>query len=589
MNILRKITVFYLGFLSVLLPLKFATLAMMPEASCYFPAELWEYIIVTLPSPALGIAGGAGLLLSIAAFGREFWRKNISHNWSLWAWLAAFLLAFIGFFNASMSDYPVMATAHIAGFLAYMSGIYLYLQSDEHSKSKLLTWWASGLLLVLASGLYQYFIGFDEQLAFYYSESGAAANIDNIDMSSKMAERRIFATFSGCNVLAGYLLLTGAIGFYIMYKWSGKFAPADKSRILFCGILTAALLFVLLNTGSRGALAAIGGTVIYTLFWLKIKTKYKISGALLIVLGIAGLIMLSVCFGRTFGSFTERIGYWRTSALMMAENWYAGSGWGDFFIDNMRFRVIDLEETARGPHNLFLIFGCSCGVFAMLAVMAAVIIGLLNASISFLREKNMENSVIMFSIAMFSLHSMLDVNFQIGASMAIFCTLTVIGADGFKSFAMNKICKAAMFLIMIFISIYGIYNSKKLIDAEKSYDFFKTQIHTSLSKRTVTPADVLAAYDDVESKRPGSAFHPVDLYNYFSMLGMNQNALPYLELAIKRSPERAGYYYYRAMFMARQGRKLEALHDIHKARKLYPHSQKYREFEENLKNSLKYQ
>jgi tetratricopeptide (TPR) repeat protein len=184
---------------------------------------------------------------------------------------------------------------------------------------------------------------------------------------------------------------------------------------------------------------------------------------------------------------------------------------------------------------------------------------------------------------------MLDVNFQIGASMAIFCTLTIIGADGIKSFAMNKICKTLMFLIMIFISIYGIYNSKKLIDAEKSYDFFKTQIHTSLSKRTITPADVLTAYSDVESKRPGSAFHPMDMYNYFSVLGMTQEALPYLELAIKRSPERAGYYYYRALFMAKHGRKLEALQDIRQARQLYPNNKKYHEFEENLKNSLKNQ
>ena len=580
---MRKITVVYLGFLSILLPLKFASMAMMPEATCYFPAEMWEYIIVTFPAPALGIAGGIGFLLSLAAYGRDLLEKKICHNWSLWAWLAAFGLSFLGFCNASMGDYSLMATAHIAGFISYALSIYIYWQSDERVLNRVFAWWTIGLLLVLMSGLYQYFVGFDDQIAFYYSESGAAANVDNIDMTSKMAERRIFATFGGCNVLAGYLLLTGAIGFYIMYCWGGKFAPADKSRIVFCGVLLAAWLFVLLNTGSRAALAAFGGTVIYTLFWLKIKTRYKIAGALLIVLGIAGLIMLSVFFGRTFGSFTERIGYWRTSALMMLENWYAGSGWGDFFIDNMRFRIIDLEETARGPHNLFLIFGCSCGVFAMLAVMAAVITGLLNASIEFCREKSLRNCAVMLSTAMFLLHSMLDINFQIGASMAIFCTLTVMAAENFKTFEMNRICKCILAASGIIISVYGMYNAYKLIDAEKSYDIFKTQIHTALTKHTLTPADIIKSFEDVEKKRPDSALHHADMYNYFVMMRMEQHALSYLNTAIQRSPERAGYYFYRACFMVRQGRDFEALQDLEKARLLYPNNKKYREFEEKLK------
>ena len=117
---------------------------------------------------------------------------------------------------------------------------------------------------------------------------------------------------------------------------------------------------------------------------------------------------------------------------MMKENWYIGSGWGDFFVDNMRFRVIDLDETARGPHNLFLIFGCSCGIFAMLAVMFASLWALYNASMKFYREKTMQNCAVMISIGGFLLHAMLDVNFQIPASMAIFCTLTIIAADNGK-------------------------------------------------------------------------------------------------------------------------------------------------------------
>ena len=155
------------------------------------------------------------------------------------------------------------------------------------------------------------------------------------------------------------------------------------------------------------------------LFLLNIKKKYKIAGAVIMLAAVCRLIFSSVYFGRTFGSFTERIGYWRTAFLMMKENWYIGSGWGDFFVDNMRFRVIDLDETARGPHNLFLIFGCSCGIFAMLAVMFASLWALYNASMKFYHEKNMLNCAVIVSLAGFLIHAMLDVNFQIPASMLL--------------------------------------------------------------------------------------------------------------------------------------------------------------------------
>ena len=170
MKILQKITVFYLGFLSIILPLKFASLTMMPEATSYFPAELWEYLIINFPGASTGMATGTGLMLSMIAFGGEFFQRKIFLNWTLVAWLAAFSLSLLGFFNASTGDYPLMATAHIAGFLSYGLSMYIYCITHENSFQRILTWWTVGVLLVLAAGLQQYFQGFDDQLAFYYSE-----------------------------------------------------------------------------------------------------------------------------------------------------------------------------------------------------------------------------------------------------------------------------------------------------------------------------------------------------------------------------------------------------------------------------------
>ena len=586
MKILQKITVFYLGFLSIILPLKFASLTMMPEATSYFPAELWEYLIVNCPAASTGMATGFGLLLSMIAFGGEFFQKRICFNWTIAAWIAAAIWSLKGFVNASMADYPVMATGHIAGFLAYALSMYIYWKTHENSLTKIFIWWTVGLLLVLANGLHQYFWGFDDQLAFYYSESGQAANVDNFDLSSKMTERRIFATFGGSNVLAGFLMLTGAIGFYIMYRWAGNFAPPKQSRILLCGMFTAAAVWVLINTGSRGAIAAVGGTLIYTLFWLDIKKKYKIAGAIILLVMICGLIFSSVFFGRTFGSFAERLGYWRSAFLMMQENWYFGSGWGDFFVDNMRFRVIDLDETARGPHNLFLIFGCSCGVFAMLAVMSASLWALYKASMKFYREKTMQNCAVMVSLAGFLIHAMLDVNFQIPASMAIFCTLTMLAADDGKEDD-RRCVKIAFYVSCALILLAAVTYSYRLTAGEKAFDRFKTMIHQALRENKFTTAQIVQGYNEVEKYRPYSSFHVMDLYHYYYARGMYREALYYLDLGIQRAPERAGNYYAKAVYMLTVGKSAEAEDSINDALKFYPRSIKYRDFKENLKKNVK--
>lgn len=586
MNIFRKITVFYLGFLSVILPLKFASLTMMPETTVYFPEALWEYLIVSFPAASTGMATGTGLLLSMIAFGRDFFQKQICFNWTIAAWIAAAALSLNGFPNASTGDYPVMAIGHIAGFLAYALSMYIYWKTHENSLKKIFAWWTVGLLLVLANGLHQYFWGFDDQLAFYYSESGQAANIENLDLSNKITERRIFATFGGSNVLAGFIMLTGAIGFYIMYRWAGNFAPPRQSRILLCGVFIASAVWVLINTGSRGATAAVGGTLIYTLFWLDIQKKYKIADALLILTAVCGLIFSSIYFGRTFGSFTERIGYWRTAFLMMSENWYFGSGWGDFFVDNMRFRVIELDETARGPHNLFLIFGCSCGIFAMLAVMFASLWALYKASMKFYREKTMQNCAVMISIGGFLIHAMLDVNFQIPASMAIFCTLTMIAADGGQE-KDRRSMKIIFYVSCALILLTAITYSYRLTAGEKAFDRFKTMIHQSLRENKFTMAQIIQGYNEVEKYRPYSSFHVMDLYHYYYARGMYKEALYYLELGIHRAPERAGNYYSRAVYMLTVGKSAEAQESINEALKLYPRSIKYRNFKEKLKKNTK--
>ena len=252
----------------------------------------------------------------------------------------------------------------------------------------------------------------------------------------------------------------------------------------------------------------------------------------------------------------------------------------------MRFRIIDLDETARGPHNIFLIFGCSCGIFAMLAVMFASLWGLYKASMKFYREKNLCNIVIMISIAGFLLHGMLDVNFQVAASMGIFTSLTMICAEEAK-IKVNKYSKFAFYLACSIIMICAIISSYRLTAGEKALDKLKNDIHKALRENNLTTWQIVQDYNEVEKYRPYSPFHALDMYHYYFAKRMYREALPYLDKAIDRSPECAGNYYSKAVYMLTIGDLAGAEKNIDIALKLYPMSQKYRKFKEILKKTQK--
>lgn len=588
MKYLQKIAVAALGILTVLLPLKFTSLCMMPEATGYFPQELWEYIFVNFSSSSLGMASGTVFLLMLVSFARELQKKTLKLNYVMLGWIIVLGLSFIGFINASMGDYPRMATSHIAGFIAYAASVYIYINSREDAVENVYFWLMCGLMITLVVALHQHFWGFDEQLKFYYSEDGAAANVGNQDLSIKLNERRIFSTYGGSSLYAGYLLLAGGFGVFFMHKYGGLFKPENASRAILHAIFGVIILFVLVNTGSRAAIAAIAGAVVFSLFFLKIDRKYKIGVAVFIIVGGIGLILLSTLFGRNFGSFAERIGYWRTSFLMMRENWYAGSGWGDFFIDNMRFRIIDLDETARGPHNLFLIFGCSCGVFAMFGIMFVSLYGLWCSGVKFYRSRKMIDFILLFSLAAFLLHSMLDVNFQSSSSMAVFAALTIIAGENTTAVEMRNPLKYVFMLIMAVISVFAIVTSYNLTDAEKKFDIFKTRVHQSLKEGKFTPQEVLESFNEVEKCRPWSSFHHSDFAVYLMHIPyFRHEAEKYINIAVMRAPERPAVYMLKGRYEFERGNTKAALENISIARKIYPRSKKFREYEEKVKKSSK--
>ncbi|WP_419647196.1 hypothetical protein, partial [Victivallis vadensis] len=245
--------------LTFLMPLKFGTLAVMPEATGLYPGDLFSWAIISWPAHSFGLfSGGLLLLLAPAAFrcGRELFSTPAGRTALLWG-VGLPAVSLIGWINAATFDYALGETAHLAGIGAYVLAVYLMLARRPEWRAVYWGVLAGGMLCLAASGLYQYFWGFRETREFleYQMESGAAVSAH---MQLKIAsDTRVFATFVSCNALAGYLLILMPLTVVMADRWARRFEPVKTSRIIFCGISGAMVSGTFLLARSRGSYLAL--------------------------------------------------------------------------------------------------------------------------------------------------------------------------------------------------------------------------------------------------------------------------------------------------------------------------------------------
>ena len=68
-RLLQNMAGWFVVLLAFLLPLKFGSLAVMPEAAGFFPEDWFSWIIINWPANSFGIFSGMALLAVLAAFG----------------------------------------------------------------------------------------------------------------------------------------------------------------------------------------------------------------------------------------------------------------------------------------------------------------------------------------------------------------------------------------------------------------------------------------------------------------------------------------------------------------------------------------
>lgn len=409
------------GLLTLLLPLKFAGLAVMPEATSFFPGDWSAYIDITWPAHSFGLFSGAVLFLALPVFGWRAaspFRSPCGRCMLLWA-LGLPLAALPGIIRCDTLDYAIWEILHLTGIGAYLWALYLVLSCHPEWQKAFFWLLAAGAGLTACAGLRQYFVGFAETRDFVrtqYEEGILTSEILRI----KLEDDRVFATFASCNALAGYLILVIPPVCYLFWRIGDRFEPEKVSRPLLAGIGVALLGAVLLLTRGRGALLSVVLSGAMFCLTLPMRRIWRCALLFLAVLVIACGALFAYYVGRGFGSVAERIDYLRTSLAMGMEHPLTGDGWGGFFYRHMRLKTTRTDEASHDPHNIIASFATQAGIPSSLLVALALLYPL-----TVLARRMHRKDADGFSIAIFwgeiafLLHALMDVDLSIPASMAL--------------------------------------------------------------------------------------------------------------------------------------------------------------------------
>jgi O-Antigen ligase/Tetratricopeptide repeat len=583
----RKFVIALILLFTFLLPLKLGGIVGVPEATGLFTDELAAYLIITWPVFLFPFISGILLLLALMAF--PF--KTVSFDKDktfiiafLWVFLA--FASLLGAVNATVWDFVIMEVTHIFGVVAYILAVYLLLKNVPKARTMLIASMLAGLIMTVYLGLEQYFVGFAE-MREYILEQEKSGIVGGGGLRSRIFDDRVHMPFSGCNSLAGYLLLTIPLCLVTLWKLCAKVEPPKTARLIFIPIVAACLFFVFFVTKARGAFLSLilAGGVFIVFFPVKKWLRWSIIIAVPLVF-IVGMLYIYK-FGRGFDSMKVRVDYIWVSIKLLFKHPFAGTGWGDFFYDYMKIKTIQSKEAPHTPHNLFLALGGQAGILAMLASIGALFYPLwLGAKKvrSLIAEHNymQEDVALLFGLIAFLFHAMMDIDLQVPALIATAGAITLLLAipaenKNENSKPVRRISACFVALVVAAVAIVGGWH---LISSE--YVFSKLTDTCELRKKTpeqianINPDEVYGKLEAALKARPYSPFP----YSSAGAFYMGTRRLERAEFcykeALKLAPNCAAYYFRLFSIQDLQGRSEEAKKNLLKACELFPNNPKYK-------------
>ena len=443
-----------------LLPLKLGSM-LLPGIPHALPEDLFAAIINPLPTSFFTIWSALMLLITLAAYGFPAvlsWKNPAGKLLLLFLLLP--IAALLGFVNPDNVGSAIIELEYLLGVSSFAAAAAIIMHSEPLAfRNKIANSIAAGTICTAIAGAYQYFYGFDELKKFIEAQE----KLHNITFPPELKARaydvRTYATFTFASALAGFLALAGAFTVVKAFRWGDRFEPVKLSQKLFAVLAFILAGGIFLTTKGRSAfLAVIAAAAITGFIRLKSRKLKLLIFAAAVAVIVAGAYYIHYA-GRGFGSMTERVGYLQTSVKMLIAHPFCGGGWGSFAGYHALYKNFGNEELAKDPHNIIAAFASQTGAVGGLLIALLLIFTLCNSAKRMKQDFSPENMAIFFGLSAFSLHILMDLDWQVPALMAYYTVFAFLacGTNTDQGVQRKKIPAILLMFSGVIAAIGGIH------------------------------------------------------------------------------------------------------------------------------------
>ena len=585
-----------------LLPFKFGNPAALPEVS-FFPLSLSTWVFFSWPTILFSLVSGIILLLAIALllnYPHKIY-NNYSNQVIPLLWLVLSLASLLGFIKSSCLDFAYLECIYLFGLASFAFVVFRLLELTGKSHQNWLIYAVViSSVLVAIYGIYQHHYGLDETKNYVLNHILDKGTTITSNFKARLFDKNnlAFSTFALSNSFAAHLILALPLCLWFVFKNTKNKFLKHILTIIFAVILFYAFFL----TGSRAAFLSFFCAVVLLIFILPFPKKIKIS-----LLAVGSVI---VCFailyfsrkGSIFNTMIFRLDYFQAAIKMLFNNPVTGGGWGDFFHNYTFLKKLANTEAPHMPHNFVLSMGSQAGISAFLCAVAILVYPALIIIRRIYKTHNRQfykqlSFPLLLGWTAWSIHSLLDINIQIPATVATGILITALmllpnnntstehdivnSRTLFISWNIVALIIAATAIILSLNRVPGDIALQNLNRLSSPFDitsleFTKDKIPMKEINRSLKTCTALLPYSPFPWAMAGNAARERNLWSLSEKY--------YLE-AVLRSHKRASFYYDLALAQFRLGKIKQAMLNLKTAKNLFPH--KYSRIYFNLREKLK--
>lgn len=529
-----------------------------------FPIGAWQWLFMSWP-PFL-LAGASALALLLALWLYPLKRISPLAGLAACSWILLALTALFGLIRTTEWDYALLFWGHLCGVASLVFCVMLIAAREPGFMRHAAGVIAVAVILCWVSGWHQRFVGLEQTKQFAIERAQREGVELQGPIVGKLDQNRVFGSFVNPNSYAAHLILTGPLALLLLWRTARRFEPVHVSQPLFLGVGTILFAGALWFSGSRGAMAALGGGVALGVLALPGASRWRLPIAIAAVLG-AGALVGFLSIQRSLLSVSARGDYYLAAWRMFLEHPLSGVGLGEFFPYYMRLKPVGAEET-RIVHNMFLCMLSQAGLIAGLS--AAVCLALPAAAVfvpvSWRRDDGIAFAAVVAGLGAWSLHSLVDFNVQIPGTVATAAIMSLLLAgEASSSISLPKWGSRALVLIL-FVFICGAATGWLRIPGEYWFQRAADGVGRVASNRTRRDFERAAEWLPL-SPYPSWFYAKVCLAE-----GYSERAMALVRKAVQRSPHRATFWHRLASMHMLEGDYAGAAADLDRALAWYPGS-----------------